>query len=149
MAMEDYTAARADLHRLINGYQVSQALHVLATLCIPDRLAEGPRSSQDLAAVIGATDGSLYRLLRAVAAVGVLEELPGRRFALTNFGEGLRSDVPGSLAGWAAFIGRGYYWAAWSRLIDGVRTGDHAFSAGAWRRSLDLSSDPSRRDSGL
>ena len=79
-----------------------------------------PRSS-------GQSDGPLYRLLRAVAAIGVLEELPGRRFALTELGEGLRSDVPGSLAGWAAFVGRGYYWAAWSRLIDGVRTGGHAF----------------------
>jgi hypothetical protein len=127
MAMEDYTAARSELCRLLNGYQVSQALHVLATFGIPDRLADGPRSSEDLAAIVGATDGPLYRLLRAVAAAGVLEELPGRRFALTDLGEGLRSDVPGSLAGWAAFVGRGYYWAAWSRLIDGVRTGDHAF----------------------
>ena len=127
MSIAGYTAARSELHRLINGYQVSQALHVLTALGIPDRLADGPCSSQDLAAVVGATDGPLYRLLRAVAAIGVLEELPERRFALTEIGEGLRSDVSGSLAGWAAFIGRGYYWAAWSRLIDGVRTGDHAF----------------------
>ena len=119
--------ARSELHRLINGYQVSQALHVVAALGIPDLLADGLCSSQDLAAAVGASDGPLYRLLRAVAAIGVLEELPGGRFALTELGEGLRSDVPGSLAGWAAFIGRGYYWSAWSRLIDGVRTGAHAF----------------------
>jgi hypothetical protein len=127
MAIAGYSAARAELHRLVNGYQVSQALHVLTTLGIPDRLADGPCSSQDLAALVGASDGPLYRLLRAVAAIGVLEELPGRRFALTELGEGLRSDVSASLAGWAAFVGRGYYWATWSRLIDGVRTGGHAF----------------------
>jgi hypothetical protein len=127
MAIAGYTAARAELHRLINGYQVSQALHVLTALGIPDRLADGPCSSQDLAARVGASDGPLYRLLRAVAAIGVLEELPERQFALTELGEGLRSDVSASLAGWAAFVGRGYYWATWSRLIDGVRTGGHAF----------------------
>ncbi len=127
MAIAGYTDARAELHRLVNGYQVSQALHVLTALGIPDRLADGPCSSQDLAALVGASDEPLYRLLRAVAAIGVLEELPERRFALTELGEGLRSDVSASLAGWAAFVGRGYYWAAWSRLIDGVRTGGHAF----------------------
>jgi O-methyltransferase domain/Dimerisation domain len=127
MAIAGYQPARSELHRLLNGYQVSQALHVLAVLGIPDRLAGGPCSSQDLAAVVGAADEPLYRLLRAVAAIGVLEELPERRFALTEVGEGLRSDVSGSLAGWAAFVGREYYWAAWSRLIDGVRTGGHAF----------------------
>jgi hypothetical protein len=77
--------------------RVSQALHVLAVLGIPDRLADGPCSSQDLAAFVRAADEPLYRLLRAMAAIGVLEELPERRFALS---EGLRSDVSGSLAGW-------------------------------------------------
>src|ERR1700730_14514854 len=119
MSIGGYTAARSELHRLVNGYQVSQALHVLTALGIPDRLADGPCSSEDLAAVVGATDGPLYRLLRAVAAVGVLEELPGRRFALTELGEGLRSDVSGSLAGWAAFVGRGAYCAAPSPLRAG------------------------------
>ena len=79
--------------------------------------------SQDLAAAVGASDGPLYRLLRAVAAIGVLEELSGRRFALTELGEGLRSDVPGSLAGWAAFVGRGCYWTLvhGSALIEAAR----------------------------
>lgn len=115
------------LRRLINGYQVSQALHVLVALEIPDRLADGPRSAEELAEESGAAVEPLYRLLRAVATTGVLEEQPERRFQLTDLGKGLRSDVPGSLAGWAAYIGRGYYWEAWSRLFEGVRTGAHAF----------------------
>jgi hypothetical protein len=111
MVSEDYTAARSELRRLISGYQISQALHVVTALSVPDQLADGPRSLQELAAVIGAREDPLYRLLPAVAAIGVLEELPGHRFALTELGEGLRSEVPGSLAGSDAFIGRGYYWA--------------------------------------
>jgi hypothetical protein len=117
----------ATVRRLVNGYQVSQALHVLVRLEIADRLADGPRSAADLAVEAGAHEQSLYRLLRAVAAVGVLEELPDHRFALTELGETFRSDAPGSVAGWAAFIGRPYHWKAWSRLFDGVTTGEHAF----------------------
>src|SRR6266851_7194491 len=92
----------ASVRRLVNGYQVSQAIHVLVRLEIPDRLTDGPRSASDLAVEAGAHEPSLYRLLRAVAAVGLLEELPEHRFALTELGEALRSDVPGSVAGWAA-----------------------------------------------
>ena len=118
---------RQDLRRLINGYQVSQALHVVAALGIADRLATSPMSAPELAADLKVSETLLYRLLRAVASIGVLEELSGQRFQLTELGEGLRSDVPGSLAGWAVFYGRPYIWAAWARLADGVRTGDNPF----------------------
>jgi hypothetical protein len=35
----------AELARLINGFQASQAIHVAATLGIADLLADGPRAS--------------------------------------------------------------------------------------------------------
>ena len=60
--------------RLINGYQVSQALHVAATLGIADLLRDGPRSSDALADIVGADRDALYRLLRALAAVDVFHE---------------------------------------------------------------------------
>ena len=90
------------LRRLVNGYQVSQAIHVAATLGVADRLADGPRTSDELAAAVGAHPPTLYRLLRALAAVGVLHEEDGRRFALTPVGECLRSDADEPVGGWAA-----------------------------------------------
>jgi hypothetical protein len=116
-----------ELNRLLNGFRVSQSLHALATLRIPEALADGPRSVADVATEVRADEPSLYRLLRAVATVGVLEELPERHFRLTEMGFRLRDDVPGSLAGWARFIGRPYYWNSWSRLTDALRSGGHAF----------------------
>jgi hypothetical protein len=113
--------------RLVNGYQVSQAIHVAVTLGIPDLLADGARTSDELAEEAGADVDSLYRLLRALAGVGVVHEDDDRRFSLTPVGERLRSDVPGSLYGWAAFVGRPYYWQAWSDLVNSVRTGENAF----------------------
>lgn len=115
------------IRRLVEGYQVSQAIHVAATLGIADLLADASRTSDELAEFTGTHPPTLYRLLRALASADVLRELDGRRFELTPLGERLRSDVPDSIAGWAAFIGRPYYWQAWAGLLHSVRTGENAF----------------------
>ncbi|VTU39679.1 Multifunctional cyclase-dehydratase-3-O-methyl transferase TcmN [Variovorax sp. PBL-H6] len=115
------------LRRMIEGYQVSQALHVAATLGIADLLAEGERSADELAASTGTHAPTLYRLLRALASVEVLHEGDAQRFTLAPMGQTLRSDAEGSMAGWAAFIGSSAYWQAWSGLLYGVRTGENAF----------------------
>jgi hypothetical protein len=117
----------ATLLRLVNGYYVSQAIHVAATLGIADLLADGTRTSDELANEAGADPDTLYRLLRALASVGVFHEGDDRAFSLTPLGELLRSDVPGSLHGWAAYAGRPYFWAAWAELLHSVRTGENAF----------------------
>jgi hypothetical protein len=119
--------AAVALRRLVNGFQVSQAIHVAATLGIADLLADGPRSSDELAADTGADEDALYRLLRALAAVGVFREDEDRRFAQTELGEGLRSDASDGIAGWAKFVGRPYSWEAWGQLLHSVRTGENAF----------------------
>jgi hypothetical protein len=113
--------------RLINGYQVSQALHVAATLGIADLLWDGPRSSDALAHSVGADRDALYRLLRALAAVGVFHEDVDRVFSLTELGACLRSDGPQPVGPWAALVGRPYYWQVWSHLLYSVRTGKYAY----------------------
>jgi hypothetical protein len=118
---------RRALLRLVSGYQVSQALHVAAQLGLGDRLAGGARSSEELSAETGAHSDALFRLLRALAAVGVLHELDERRFELTELGEGLRTDVSGSLHGWALMIGRPMHWNTWSSLAESIHTGENAF----------------------
>jgi hypothetical protein len=115
------------LRRLVNGYQVTQAIHVAAVLGIADLLAAGPRSSDDLAAATNTHPGTLYRLLRALAGAGVFHEEGDRSFALTELGVCLRSDAPEPIGGWAAFVGEAYHWQAWSGLLHSVRTGENAF----------------------
>src|SRR3954452_10614972 len=109
--------------RLINGYQVSQAIHVAAALGIADELADGPRTVGDLAAVTATHAGSLHRLLRALAAVEVVREEHDGTFALTDLGEAWR----GPAQRWAAYIGRVPHWTAWGQLLHSVRTGENAF----------------------
>ena len=129
-------SAYADVMRLVNGYQVSQALHVAASLGIADLLASGARTSDELAVATKTHAGALYRVLRALAAASVFHEAPGRRFSLTSMGECLRKDAAEQAGAWAAFIGRPYIWAAWSHLMHSVQTGETAFSSlygeGVW-----------------
>src|SRR3954453_14809475 len=113
-----------ELRRLVDGHQVSQAIHVAAVLGIAQLLVDGPRTSDELAESAGAHAPSLYRLLRALAAVGVFEEQDGRRFALTPLGEALRNEGDG----WAKFSGPPPYWAAWGELLHSIRTGENAFA---------------------
>lgn len=116
------------LLKMVNGYQVSQALHVAATLRISDILASGSLTVTDLAEVTATNGPTLLRLMRALASVGVYSCDDEGRYANTELGEQLRADVPGSIAGWAAYVGRPYYRQAWSGLLDSVRTGDNAFA---------------------
>jgi predicted transcriptional regulator len=83
---------RQTLLGLINGFHVTQAVRVAATLRIADQLSDGPRSVSELAALTKSDPDALYRLLRALAAVGVFREEQGRKFALTPMGDCLRTD---------------------------------------------------------
>ena len=96
MTATDQPAAVA-LRRMTTASWTCQVIYVAATLGIPDILANRPQTSEALAAATGTHAPSLYRLLRAVASLGVLEEDEARRFSLTPRGTLLRSDVPGSM----------------------------------------------------
>ena len=118
---------RLRLRALGEGFQIAQGVSVMARLGLADLIADGARTSDELAALVGADPDALYRLLRALATVDVLVEEDGRRFTLTAVGEGLRTDVEGTLAGWVAFIGSPLLWQAWGDLEHSVRTGANAF----------------------
>ena len=91
---------QAVLMNLTTGHWIMQAIFVVAKLGIADLLREGPRSSGELAQSAGANPRALYRLLRALASVGIFVEGEDNRFALTPMGECLRADVPGSMRPW-------------------------------------------------
>jgi len=129
-------AARADLFRLINGFQVSQAIFAAAALGLANLMRDGARTSDELAAATGTVPGALYRLMRTLAAVGVFRESDEGTFALTERGEYLRDDIAGTHAPMARLFGRPHYWQAWSGLLHSTRTGqtgfDHVLGCGVW-----------------
>ncbi len=111
---------------MITGYWVSQAVYVAAKLGLADRLADGPRTADDLARNTGTQPRPLYRLLRALASVGVFAEDAAHRFGLTPLADCLQSNVPGSQWAMAVMAGEEHY-AAYGDLLSSVRTGRPAF----------------------
>ena len=111
---------------MITGYWVSQMVHVAAKLGLADYLADGPVTADELANSTGTHARSLYRLMRALASVGIFSEDDGQRFSQTPLSGSLRKDVPGSQWAMAVMMGDEHY-HAWGDLLGSVRTGQTAF----------------------
>lgn len=117
-------APPAALLSLITGYMPARAIHISAHLGISDLLAAGPKSAEALAQATNTSIGPLLRLLRALASMGLLEDLGSDRFALTGLGSHLRSNVPGSMRNYALMFGGERAWRSWGKLLHCVKTGE-------------------------
>jgi O-methyltransferase domain/Dimerisation domain len=109
------------------GHVVSKLLCAAARLELADHLAAGPRSASELAGPMQVHADSLYRLMRALASLGVLTERPLQRFALTSLGEALKADAPGSAKPTLIFMGKPQFQRGWDNLIYSVETGKPGF----------------------
>ena len=87
----DRRALALRLMGMATQFWVPQALYVAVTLGIAERLAAGPRSSEDLAREVAAHPDRLRRLLRALSSVGVFAEDPDHRFRQTPLSAGSRA----------------------------------------------------------
>ena len=116
------------LTQILLGRTASQALYVVAKLGIADLLADGPKPVDELATAAGADASALYRVLRALASLGIFAEQHNRVFTLTPAAEALRSDVPNSLRDVATFWGEDWHWQVWSKILYSVQTGKSAWA---------------------
>jgi ubiquinone/menaquinone biosynthesis C-methylase UbiE len=121
----------AIMTQMILSYMTTQAIYVAAKLGIADLLKDGPRSSAELAKETGTQARALYRVLRALAGIGVFTEVEPDCFALTPLAETLRSDTHGSLRGTAIYMGDDWHLRVWGDIMYSVQTGepaaDHVF----------------------
>jgi len=114
--------AQQYVSQLIGGYWAAQVACAAAALSLPDVLAKGPATAEDLAAAAEAHAPSVRRLLRAMVSLGLCAEEADGRFALTAAGHCLRADTPGSVRGRALLIGQ-RLWTQFSDLTHQVKTG--------------------------
>lgn len=114
------------LLQLAQGYQLSQALYVVAKLGVADFLKDGPLDMASLAERAAARPAELRRVLRALVAAGVFLELPDGRFALNDEADALRGDAPGRARDVVLNFGEQMY-RAFGDLLHTVRTGNTAF----------------------
>ncbi len=114
---------------LILAANVSQAICAAVELGVPEALADGPRSVDDLAADCRADASQLRRLLTALAGADVFTRTADDTFGLTDLGATLvgTEEDGRSLAGLAAFSGSLWLNTARSSLTESVRSGSNAF----------------------
>jgi len=87
-------------------------------------LTDRPRTPDELGQMAGVAGDMLYRVLRALASIGIFSEDPEGRFALTPLAATLCGDS-GQRA-YARLHGQELY-QSWGKLLEAVRTGDAGF----------------------
>lgn len=133
--------ASIEAERLVNGFRAFQMVAAACRLRLPDLLAAGPKTADELAAHTGTHSSSLHRMLRALSAWGVFAETPDGRFAPTALSDQFRSDKPG-FRNDAIMLSEDVY-RAWGDLLFTVRTGTPAFEHVFGKRRFEkLAEDP-------
>jgi C-methyltransferase len=117
------------LHRLMSGIPVARMIHSITELGIADLLVEGtPVAVTDLATAAGADPDTLNRVLRTLAAFGVVAAAGDQRYLPTDLSRLLRQDRPDSMRGAVLMACAEWQWQAWRGLTDSIRTGKSGFT---------------------
>jgi hypothetical protein len=119
-------ALRARLREMITAFRVSDLIATAVEFRLADHLADGAKTSAELAEMCGAHPETLHRVLRALVRIEILQQIDDGRFALAPLGEPLRGDVPDSLYRMARLWGTDLFKLTWMRLPHSVRTGQSA-----------------------
>lgn len=109
---------------LIFGRWRSQILYTGMKLGVFDALASGPRSAVSVASRLHLDPGMLYRLMRALGSLELLQEDDRRTFSLTPMGQLLRQDHPQTLRGMTLLEEGPEHYAIWKHLPDMVKDGE-------------------------
>jgi hypothetical protein len=83
--------------------------------------------SAEIAQETGSRPDTMQRLLRALAAFGVVKDLRTGEFELTAVGDCLRADAPNSVHALILMYGSETFWQTSTSLAECVRTGKNAF----------------------
>jgi O-methyltransferase domain/Dimerisation domain len=124
---------------LVFGRWRSQVLYAGVELGVFDHLdLNAPKTSPALAREVRADPTLLYRLLRALASIGLLRETGGREFTLSAAGALLRADHPQSMKAMTRLEEGPQHYALWKHLPAMVRDGkQNAFMREFGRMAFD------------
>jgi len=113
------------LSELLFGFLGTQLLYVVAELGIAELIGEDPEAVETLASRTGAVPDVLYRILRALASLGVFAEVQERVFAHTAGSLLLRCE---SGTGWHEFaLIYGSVYRAFAEAVPAARSGENMF----------------------
>jgi hypothetical protein len=115
---------QTQLMKFIVGKWISKPIYAAAELGIADLLSEGPKNIDQLAAESQTHAPSLYRMMRALASVGIFAETDPKHFKLTPMAELLKS---GAMRSTALMFNAEWSDEAWLYFLDSIKTGATAF----------------------
>ncbi len=107
------------------GFTVTQSIGAAVRLGLPDLVSERARPAAELAGAAGADPDAVFRLLRALASLGIFAEEDGI-IHHTTMSEFLRTSTPGSLAAQSLVLS-GVHYRTWGAGLESLQTGDAAF----------------------
>jgi hypothetical protein len=120
-------ARRADAHQqmtdMMLGHCVSQTIRAVADVSLADHLADGPLTPAEVAEREDSAPSTIFRLMRACVALGLLKSDADNRFHATQLLDTLRKDAPQSLRGLALAVTNRAHWLPWDEFVASVRTG--------------------------
>lgn len=122
----EITNAPQILMQMLTGFWVSQAICSIARMGVADQLKSGPQSIATLANRLNAHEENLFRVMRALASLGIFQETADRTFALTPIASLLRSDAPDSMRPIAMMLSEENY-KAWGNLYHALQQGESPF----------------------
>jgi hypothetical protein len=117
----------AQLIQMATAHWVSQILYITAKLGLADHLGNGRKSADELAGVTGTHEPSLFRLMRTLAHLGILEQDATNHFGLTPLGEALRTGAPGSARAAVLTVASDWWMRGFGQLLYSVQTGKSGF----------------------
>ena len=135
---QDGMSPHETMMRFILGKWISRPIYAAMELGVPDLLASGPKTAGELSGLTGAREDLVYRLMRALASVGVFDQHEDEIFALNPLGECLRREALGPMA--LMFLSE-WHDQAWARLTDSLKTGVPAFELAHGRPVFDWFED--------
>jgi O-methyltransferase domain/Dimerisation domain len=116
-----------EIMQLATGYMPAACLYAATKLKIADLLTGGPKPISELArAGQGVNANALYRILRALASLGVFQEVEAGTFANTPISERLRSNVAESSRDTVLFMANPMHLRVFAELMHSVETGETA-----------------------
>jgi hypothetical protein len=114
----------------VNGFWIARAIYLAAQLGVADHFEHHqPQTITQLATATETDSRSLYRLLRALASVGIFAEVAEQTFILTPLAATLQSNIPGSTR-YAILAQMGDdHSLGWSNGLQSLKTGAIAFDS--------------------
>ncbi|AGY57678.1 methyltransferase [Gloeobacter kilaueensis] len=116
---------------LIGGFWIARSIYLAAQIGVADVFDDQPKTIAQLAEATHTEPRSLYRLLRALASVGIFTEVSDQCFALTPLAATLKSDSPGSMRYLVLAQMGDDHSLAWINGLHSLKTGEIAFDAAA------------------